>query len=48
MSLGNCPKCGWTMRVKTIIGNTVWIECSNPHCDNKIPDQYEVSVTSDE
>lgn len=46
MSLGTCPKCGSPMQVKTIIGWTVWIECSNPYCDNKFGDVWEVTVTS--
>ena len=48
MSLGTCPKCGSAMRVKGIgVDGTVWVECSNPDCDNKWGDVWEVTVTSE-
>jgi ssDNA-binding Zn-finger/Zn-ribbon topoisomerase 1 len=33
---GNCSKCGWAMRVVVINSDgAVFVECSNPDCNNK-------------
>lgn len=43
---GNCPKCGWAMRVVVINPNgTVFVECSNPDCDNKWGEQLQIEVS---
>lgn len=47
-SLGTCPECGSAMRVKAIMGGIIFVECSNPDCDNKWGDQWEVTVNSNE
>ena len=43
------PDCGWAMRVKTIdTDGNIFIECSNPDCNNKWGDEiWIVEVTSE-
>ena len=46
MTYGNCPECGWPMRLKATDGIQIFIECSNPDCINKWDEVvYEIKVT---
>lgn len=50
MNFGTCEKCGYPMRLKATDGSNIFIECSNPECDNKWRDELEwrMDVTKNE